>query len=394
MLGGQPWPRRLLQRNVAPWLLGIAETRAVRLWAVGSPEDLVQIGRAMATRAAHPSTAPARPLRVEAFATSPAPHEDVTAQLAAIAGPGRQAVKVRMDLRPSPPESPVDLVSLGAAPESGISCAEACGAVRPGGRLLSHGPLEEPVGLWPLDESGQLLMKPGRQGELPEPERAEYNNSLVTSHLGLAQALASRFDRRGEPREELEQVALAALTACARRYDPSRGVPFGGYAAQSILGELKRHFRDCTWGAHVARPVQERYLALKEARESLYQSLKRAPKVSEVAAHLHVTEEEVVEAMEAGSSYWPLSLDRPRLRSGEGADIECPEDAIERATDLDNLVAAIPQLSPLERLAIRRYFFEEQTQQSIANEIGVSQMQVSRIISRALAHLRRSFVDT
>ena len=188
-------------------------------------------------------------------------------------------------------------------------------------------------------------------------------------------------------------MALAALTACARRHDPSRGVPFGGYAAQSVLGELKRHFRDCTWGAHVARPVQERYLALKEAREALYQSLKRAPKVSEVAAHLHVSEEEVIEAMEAGSSYWPLSLDQPHLRGGEGADIECPEDAIERAADLDNLAAALPQLSALERLAIRRYFFEEKTQQRIASEIGISQMQVSRIISRAIAHLRQTFVD-
>lgn len=391
MLGGQPWPHRLLQRNVAPWLVGIAETRAVRLWAAGSPEDLVQIGRAMVTRAGHPGTAPARPLQVEAFATSPAPRQDLTAQLAALAGRG---AAVRVDLRPSPPESPVDLVSLGPAPGGGTSCAEACGAVRPGGRLLSHGPLEEASGFFPLDESGQLLMKPGPKGELPEAERAEYYNSLVTSHLGLAQALASRFEGRGEPREELEQVALAALTACARRYDPGRGVPFGGYAAQSVLGELKRHFRDCTWGAHVARPVQERYLALKEARESLYQSLKRTPKVSEVAAHLHVTDEEVVEAMEAGSSYWPLSLDRPHPSSGERTDIECPEDPIEHATDLDNLAAAIPQLTPLERLAIGRYFFEEQTQQSIADEIGVSQMQVSRIISRAVAHLRRSFVDT
>ena len=391
MLTAQPWPHRLLQRNVAPWLVGIAETRAVRLWAVGSPEDLVRIGRAMATRPHRPGAASWRPLRVEAFTTTAALRKDVAAQLAAMARRGPRPLRV--DLRPSSPKGPVDLVSLSRAPGHGVSCAEACGAVRPGGRLLCHQPLAEPAGLWPLDESGQLLIKPGPKGEMPAPERAEYNNSLVNSHLSLAQALATRFGGRGEPLEELKQVALTALTACARRYDPGRGVPFAGYAAQSVLGELKRHFRDCTWGTHVARPVQERYLALKDAREVLYQSLGRAPKVSEVAAYLQLAEEEVLEAMEAGASYSPRSLDTPQ-RNGEKPDIECPEDAIEHATDLGNLAAAIPRLPSHERFAIRRYFFEEQTQQTIANELGISQMQVSRTISRAVAHLRQSFVDS
>ena len=393
MLTEQPWPRSLLRRNVAPWLIGIAEARAVRLWAVGNPHDLVQIGRAMAARAARVGAPGAPELRVEALTTSPVPEREIAARLAEVSGALHPPVTVSMHLEARPPKRPVDLVALSQTASEGISCAEACNALRPGGRLLSHQPIGRATGLWPLDESGQLLYKPGAKVDVSGNERAEYRNALVTSHLGLARALARRFDGRGESREELEQVALAALTACARRYDPDRGVPFGGYAAQSVLGELKRHFRDCTWGAHVARPVQERYLALKEAREALSQSLGRSPKVNEVAAHLHVTEEQVIEAMEAGSSYWPLSLDRPQLRSGEDLDVECPEDAIERATDLGTLAAAIPHLSPTERFAIRRYFFEERTQQSIANEIGVSQMQASRIISRAVAHLRASFVE-
>ena len=388
----QPLPCRLLQRHVAPWLVEIARARTVRLWAVGSPEDVAQIGRAMATRAKQPKGTGALPLHVEAFATSQGSGPEAAAQLGTIDNTG--TVRVDVHLWPSRPECPVDLVSLRQTAKGHVSCTEAGGAVRPGGRLLSHGPVEEPIGLWPLEESGRLLYKPGPRSEIHDVEQAEYINSLVTSHLGLAQALARRFHSRGEPREDLEQVAFTALSACARRFDPTRGVPFGGYAAQSVLGELKHHFRDRTWGAHVARPVQERYLALKEAKEALSQSLGRTPKVGEVAAHLNLRDKDIVEAMEAGSSYRPLSLDRPHPHSGEGIDVECPEDAIEHAIDLDNLAAAIPRLPSLERLAIRRYFFEEKTQQAIATELGVSQMQVSRIISRAVAFLRTSFVES
>ena len=119
-----------------------------------------------------------------------------------------------------------------------------------------------------------------------------------------------------------------------------------------------------------------------------------------MAAHLHLTDDEIVEAMEAGHSYWPLShsywplsLDRPHSRSGENIDVQTSDDAIERVTDLDNLAAAIPQLPDLERFAVQRYFFEERTQHSIANELGISQLQVSRLISRAVSYLRESFVD-
>ena len=408
MLAEQPLPCKLLQRNVAPWLVEIARARTVRLWAIGIPEDVAQIGRAMATRAIQPGGATERPFRVlhvEAFSTSLGPRPEVVAQLGTIdkteavvdkteaVVDKTGAVTVKVHLRPSRPQCPVDLVALRPTAEGHVTCAEASGAVRPGGRLLSQGPIEDPIGLWPLEESRRLLYKPGPRAEISAIEQAEYINSLVMSHLGLAQALARRFQSRGEPREELEQVSFTALSACAQRFDPTRGVPFGGYAAQSVLGELKRHFRDRTWGAHVARPVQERYLALKEAREALSQSLRRTPNVGEVAAHLKVRDEDIVEAMEAGSSYWPLSLDRPHPQSGEGIDVECPEDAIEHAIDLDSLATAIARLPALERLAIRRYFFEEKTQQAIGTELGVSQMQVSRIITRAVALLRTSFVE-
>lgn len=392
MLTGQPWPRKLLQYDVVPWLVAIARARPVKLWAVGGPEDLVQICGAMATRAAHPCLSSTKGIRVEAFATAPGPRDELAVELARASGAGHGLATITVELSPRAPQGFVDLVSLRRGNQRG-SAAEACAAVRPGGRLLSDKPMEETIGLWRLDKSGQLLYKAGPKGQVPRHERKDYENSLVVSHMGLARALARRFEGRGEQREELEQVALAAMAACARRYDPTRGVPFGGYAAQSVLGELKRHFRDRTWGAHVSRPLQERYLALKEARESLSQSYGRSPTVTEVSAHLHSTEEEVLEAMEAGSTYLPLSLDRPCPSTGESIDLKCPDDAIEHAIDLDNLATALPNLEPLEKLAIKRYFFQEQTQQSIADEIGVSQMQVSRIVSRAVARLRASFVD-
>lgn len=384
----QPWPRRLLRRNVAPWLVTIARTRPVRLWLVGNAQDLVQISRSMAD---HGSEATVTDLQVQAFATPPL--HPVAAQLVRECRERSRQGMVKVDLFPRTPERPVDLVSLRQTVAKGISYSEVSEAVRPGGRLLSEEPVPESTRLWPLDESGRLFYKPDPRANQSGRDRADYENSLVSSHIGLAKALARRFEGRGEPREELQQVALTALTACARRYDPTRCVPFGGYAAQSVLGELKRHFRDCTWGAHVARPVQERYLALKSAREILTQSYGRAPKVIEVAAYLHATEDEVIEAMEAGSSYWPLSLDRPCLRTGEGIDVECSEDSMEHSVDLQNLAAAIRKLSPLGRLVVRRYFFEERTQQAIAAELGVSQMQVSRIIKRAVGQLRAGFAD-
>jgi RNA polymerase sigma-B factor len=346
----------------------------------------------MASQAKSALATPRQQLRLEAFITLQAPKEDLVLRSVNERCARPRPALVTMELKVSRPEAPVDFVAVREAGAEEVSCTELCRTLRPGGRLLTHVPVEESTGLWPLDETRQLFYKPRAHDEVPEQERGDYNRALVTSHLQLARALARRFEGRGEPREDLEQVAVAALTACARRYDPERGVPFGGYAAQNVLGELKRHFRDRTWGVHVTRPVQERYLALKQAKEHLSQHLGREPSVTEVAAHLHATDEQILEAMEAGSSYWPLQLDK-ELRTG-GIEIAYPEDPIELATDLDNLRAAIPRLPPLERLAIQRYFFEERTQQSIASEIGVSQMQVSRILSHTVARLRESFVET
>ena len=130
----------------------------------------------------------------------------------------------------------------------------------------------------------------------------------------MARALAHRFLHRGEPADELEQVALLALVKASRRFDPTRNNTFATYATVSILGELKRHFRDKTWMLRVPRSTQELYLAIKEAREELGHELGRTPTAGQIAARLEVGEDAVLEALEAGGTYWTTSLDVRRRR--------------------------------------------------------------------------------
>lgn len=223
------------------------------------------------------------------------------------------------------------------------------------------------------------------------PEQQE----LINGHLGLARALARRFAHRGEAVEDLEQVAMLALVKVSRRFDPTMGATFSTYATTSILGELKRYFRDHSWMMRVPRRTQETYLAFKKGSEALEQELGRPASIPEVAAYLRVTEEQILEAMEAGRSFWPASLDTPPSEDTPAPidTLESAGDDFDLALDRQRLKELLPELEERDQTIIGLLFFEGWTQQRVADHIGVSQMQVSRLLHRILDHLRTQLVE-
>jgi RNA polymerase sigma-B factor len=217
-------------------------------------------------------------------------------------------------------------------------------------------------------------------------------DELVEEHAPLAQFLARRFANRGEPIDDLVQVALVGLLKAVERFDPGRGLQFSTFATPTILGELKRHFRDRGWAVRVPRRVQELHLQLGRIVASLGQEQGRSPTPREVAARAGVSEEEVLEAMEAGSLYRLVSLDGPATRDDEASELvsglgeDDPEfEQIERRAELDVMLGVLPDR---ERRIVELRFFDGLTQSEIAEQVGVSQMHVSRLLARSLEMLR------
>ena len=219
----------------------------------------------------------------------------------------------------------------------------------------------------------------------------ELRDALVVSHLGLAHWAAGRFAGRGEAVDDLVQVAVVGLVKAVDRFDPDRGPEFSGYAVSTMLGELKRHFRDRGWDVHLPRGVHDRYLRVRAAVDELTQELHRSPSVDEIAVRAGVSADEVVEATDVATVWRPASLDeRFETEDGdEGRQVPGTADlgfsSAEGRADLDPLLARLPSRA---RLAIRLRFGEDLTQSEIAARLGVSQMQVSRILSSSLARLR------
>jgi RNA polymerase sigma-B factor len=174
----------------------------------------------------------------------------------------------------------------------------------------------------------------------------------------------------------------------SRRFDPQRNNTFATYATVSVLGELKRHFRDKTWMLRVPRSTQELYLAIKESREELGHQLRSVPTVAQIAGHLGVTEEAVLEAMEAGATYWTTSLDGHTADGERSVDIPVADGGLDRVLDRSRLHSVLPRLDRRERLVLQRLYFDGYTQQRVADELGASQMQVSRLLARTIAKLR------
>lgn len=228
-------------------------------------------------------------------------------------------------------------------------------------------------------------------------ESAAYRHQrdlIVESCLPLADHIARRFRNRGEPFEDLVQVARVGLLNAVNRFDVETGSEFLAFAVPTMMGEVRRHFRDHGWSVKVPRRLKELNLQLKNAREALSQDLNRAPTASEIAVLLGIDREEVVQAQIASSAYTTLSSDAPvgsgdddgRLSIGSSfGDTDANLDKVLDVETVRPLLAALPQR---EQLVLRLRFFESLTQTQIADRLGISQMHVSRILARSLAKLR------
>ncbi|MFJ9100022.1 RNA polymerase sigma factor SigF [Streptomyces sp. NPDC102405] len=248
----------------------------------------------------------------------------------------------------------------------------------------------------PQDRSGaRALFVELRALKDGSPEYAELRNRLVRMHLPLVEHLARRFRNRGEPLDDLTQVATIGLIKSVDRFDPDRGVEFSTYATPTVVGEIKRHFRDKGWAVRVPRRLQELRLALTTATAELSQQHGRSPTVHELAEKLAISEEEVLEGLESANAYSTLSLDVPDTddESPAVADTLGSEDeALEGVEYRESLKPLLEDLPPREKRILLLRFFGNMTQSQIAQEVGISQMHVSRLLARTLAQLREKLL--
>jgi RNA polymerase sigma-B factor len=217
--------------------------------------------------------------------------------------------------------------------------------------------------------------------------------ALVRRFMPLARSLARRYDRSSEPFEDLLQVASLGLLKALDRFDPALGHPFASFAVPTILGEMRRHFRDAGWSVHVPRGSQERALKVRDAQERLANRRGRAPTVNELAEYLELDTEEIIDALRAIQAYESLSLDAPRPGASDEVttygDAMGEEDERYELVELDATVTAVLGRIPMrERQILHMRFVEDLTQTEIATRLGISQMQVSRLLRRSLEQLR------
>jgi RNA polymerase sigma-B factor len=239
-----------------------------------------------------------------------------------------------------------------------------------------------------VPESGELFVRWQQHGDRGA------RDELVKRYLPLARKLARRYSGAREPFDDLLQVASLGLVKAVDRFDTDRGTAFSSFAVPTILGELKRYFRDLGWAVHVPRGAQEQALKVEEAYQKLTTQTGRAPSVPDLAEYLELSIEDVLEALETSAAHHSASLDAP-YDDGEGesgtlADAFGETDERFDIVEMNATIsAAARQLSARERRVLVLRFVEDLTQTQIAEDIGVSQMQVSRILRRALARLRQ-----
>jgi RNA polymerase sigma-B factor len=219
-------------------------------------------------------------------------------------------------------------------------------------------------------------------------------NRLVERHMGLAAHIAKRFSRPGITDDDLRQVAMLGLVKAVDRFDPAYGVPFAAFAGSTIEGELKRHFRDLSWVVRVPRSAKELHLLVRRATDELVQKSGRSPSVNEIAEHLDVERDDVLRGLAASSAYHVGTLQA----GGNDGDAETPLDRIDvlaseetgfdRAVDADLVSRLLAQLPEREQQIVRLRFYEQQSQEQIAAAVGVSQMQVSRLLRGSFEKLR------
>lgn len=241
--------------------------------------------------------------------------------------------------------------------------------------------------VWDKDRTRELFRRYKRDGD------STARDQLIMNHLNLVRFLASKFKNRGEPVEDLVQVGTIGLIKAIDRFDPERGLEFTTYATPTIMGEIKRHFRDKGWSVRVPRRLQELSAKVNQVTDELTNQLQRSPSVAEIAESLGTTVDEVLDAMESSSAYSSVPLEG----GGSSDDEEAPsvidhyatEDADLASSD-DRIVLeqAIADFSQREQDVIRMRFVDGLTQVEIADRLGVSQVQVSRLLRRTLRRLQ------
>jgi RNA polymerase sigma-B factor len=225
-----------------------------------------------------------------------------------------------------------------------------------------------------------------------DPEHILARDGLVALHMPLVEHLARRFRNRGEPYDDLVQVATIGLIKAVDRFDSDRGVEFSTYATPTILGEIKRYFRDKGWAIRVPRRLQELRLSLTAATAELTQQLGRAPTVAELSERLGLSPDLVIEGLESANAYNTLSLDAPDQNEADTTTVldglGGEDEALESVEYRESLKPLLAQLETREKRILTLRFFRGMTQSQIAEEIGISQMHVSRLLARTLTELR------
>ena len=256
----------------------------------------------------------------------------------------------------------------------------------------------EPSGLDGVRARSAELFVTLRDEDASTAVRSVARDDLVHLHLSLVEHCARRFRNRGEPFEDLVQVGTIGLIKAVDRFETDRGVEFSTYATPTIIGEIKRYFRDKGWAIRVPRRLQELRMQIGAATAELTQSLGRSPTPRELAEAIGCTVEEIIEGIESSNAYSTLSLDA----TDDGDDstatmldaIGIDDEGLEHVEIRESIKPLLDRLEPREKKILLLRFFKNMTQSQIADEIGVSQMHVSRLLTRTLAQLRRSLEES
>ena len=240
-----------------------------------------------------------------------------------------------------------------------------------------------------VPENGDATRFAGRSSGALVDGRSDQQEDLVLSHMGLAEAIARRYSRGASDPRDIRQVALLGLVKAARRFDPDRGFPFAAFAGPTIAGEIKRYLRDTAWLVRPPRSLQELALTTASAVPELEQEFGREPSPDEIAQHLSKDVGDVVEAMAGAHGMFATPLDS-LVEDNLGANGD-PSENVDRDIELRG---AMRHLRPRERAMVYMRFFEGRNQREIAAELGMSQMQVSRALTKALRNLRADIEDT
>ncbi|HET6965251.1 MAG TPA: sigma-70 family RNA polymerase sigma factor, partial [Acidimicrobiales bacterium] len=405
----------LLSEHVVPRLLERRPTANRAVWADGEVSDAVAVSLAYGQGRSGSLTG------LDLFATSGGAQTGrlsyTIADLRGLPAPVRRdgfcrgaqgwvpAQRVAEQVRLGRPAGPVDLMVARGCPRGGRD--QMAAQLRPGGYLLALGEArsaaEADSSLEAVDGAPLFRRRERGRGRPSARDTGEGSDAhvqlrtlaqkmleeeMVGRHLNLARGLARRFAGHGEPLDDLRQVAFVGLVLAAGRYDPGQNASFSTYATATILGELKRYFRDKSWMMRVPRQVQETYLAIKTAREELYQELACSPTIDQIARRLRISEEAVLDAIEAGDNFMPQSLDAGPDDESPGRDVPVVDPAFDVMLERKVLMEAIPRLSKREQLVLKRVYLDGWTQRQVAQEIGVSQMQVSRLLHASAAKVR------